>query len=451
MKKTLFIILIVQTFSILPISQTQYNESIYRKVSGTEHTTDLIFPKVTNIQSSVNKIAQESASRGFISAFGEAIVTNLIDEINIKFQYGISSLETSLSVLTTGTIYSVDDFAVVQTGIDPGAMSQIESRRALRYRTGHEGYIIFTATFTTPGMANSTQLMGLFDDDDGAAIGYNGTEFSILFRRRDDADLFIPQSCFNYDTLDGTGASGFNLNPSMLNIYRISYGWLGAAPIKFQVMRTDGVWITFHVIQRPNVSEGTHFKNPILPIRAEVKNNGNTTDIKVRTPSWNAGLAGNFTTPASRFFSKSNTVTVPSTGTEKHVLTLRNKSTFQSLTNRIEARIAALGGGGTDFSNTIVIFRLRKNGTITGASYSDIDTDNSIMEFSTVGTYSANTGIETFLIANNTFGSGPGIQFIPKSEYPIIFLPGETITLTAQILQSTNVPVLGSLSWEELF
>ena len=451
MKRYFLLLLAISNATVQAFSQQQITEATYRKISGTEQTVGLIYPKVSNIQSSVNSIAQSTATRGFISGFGETIVSNLIDEINLQFQYGIPSLETSLSVLTTGTIYELDSFAVIQTGTDSSAEARIESKRALRYRTGHEGYIFFTATFTVPGVTNSTQLIGLFDDDDGAAVGYNGTEFSILFRRRGDADLFIAQSNFNCDTIDGNGPSGFNIDTSKLNIFRISYGWLGAAPIKFQVMRSDGVWITFHVIQQPNTSTGTHFKNPVLPIRAEVKNSGNTTDIKLRTPSWNAGLAGNFTTPASRFFSKSNSTTVPSTGAETHVLTLRNKSTFNSVTNRTEVRIAAIGGGGTDFSNTIVLFRIRKNATVTGTSFSDIDANNSVIEFSTAGTYSASTGTETFLIANNTFGSGPGIEFIPKSEYPIIFLPGETITLTAEILQSTNVPVLGTLSWEELF
>ena len=392
------------------------------------------------------------SSRGFISAAGEAITSGVIDEINLQFQYGIPELDVKTTLVTTGNAFAQNGFAMISTGTHSNGGATIQSIQNVRYRAGHESYAFFTASFTMPSAIHSKQLIGLFDDNDGVAVGLNGgLGFSILFRKAGNTDLYIPQSKFNLDPLNGNGPSGFTLNPACLNLFRISYGWLGASPIKFQILNSDGVWITFHLIERPNSGVDISFKNPTFPIRAQVFNNGNTSDIVLKTLSWNAGIVGGPSTSASRFFSKSNFITILDPNTETHVITFQNQPTFQSVINKVAAHVTAIGGGGNDFSNNPILIRLYKNALVTGTNFTNVNSADSVMLFSTDGTFVPTGLSESFLFISNSFGGGPQNLFIPQENLNIVFQPGETITLTAESLGSSGIPTIGTMTWEELF
>jgi len=458
--KRLYMILIV-LFSIYAFDV--HKKNIFEGVYGNtiQNKVDVAQSEIINTPNNetqsidelslLNLNAEELISQqGFVSTFGEKITSSLEDMINIQFQYGIAQAELISSTVSTGAVFEQDSMAIVSTGKALDSLAQLQSKRNLRYRTGHEGYAFFTALWERSA-PDSTQFIGLFDDNNGAAVGYNGTTFSILFRRNGDADIFIPQSDFNRDPLDGTGQSGFNLDTTTLNIFRISYGWLGTAPIKFQICSEDGTWITFHIIERPNTTPGVHFLNPVLPIRMEVQNQGNDTDLRMATASWNAGIVGIPTTSGSRFFSTSNFLTISSADTEAHVLTIRNKQRFRGVDNKVEVRIAALGGGSLSTSPEVVLLRLRRNAKVTGTSFTDINPSSSVIEVSNSGNYVAGTGDEVFILPTNTFGGGPSTLFFPRNEFTILLFPGEELTVTGVSLQSTGADSIGILSWEERF
>ena len=303
--------------------------------------------------------------------------------------------------------------AQLSTGAATNGYANMSTNRRLRYRPGHEGYTFFTAMYPNGSAANSTQWAGLFDSQNGAAIGYSGTNFAILFRQGG-VDTITTQTNFNLDTINGSGPSGFNINPQFLNVFRIAYGWLGAAPIKYYVLTSSGQWINFHKIQWPNTASGPTFLNPVLPIAMEVKKTAGTSNLQINTASLNAGIVGEPNTAGSRFFSQNNNISVGAGGAETHVLTVQNKSTYQGVTNHVEVLITAVGGGTTTTTADASVIRLRKNATVTGTSYTDVDSLNSVMRYTTAGTYTAGTGTQLFIIPNNTTDSGPQTYFIPQ-------------------------------------
>src|SRR5579863_5120433 len=87
---------------LIALSDSQILDAILRKVSDIEKKQADMLPRVRSIQSNVLDMAQVASSGGFISAFGETITNNAIDQINVEFQYGISDLNTSFALVTTG-------------------------------------------------------------------------------------------------------------------------------------------------------------------------------------------------------------------------------------------------------------------------------------------------------------------------------------------------------------
>lgn len=392
----------------------------------------------------------KSQETEMFSVFGDLIVENRVDQISIQFQYGISSFDVTTSVFSSGTAQPSNNLALISTGSAANGFAQIQSRANLSYREGHEGYLFFSAGFPNGSAINSTQWIGLFDAVDGFAVGYNGTAFSILYRNNG-VSTTIPQASFNGDPLNGTGSSGFTLNPANLNAFRLAYGWLGASPLLFQILDQNGEWITFHTIIRSNLFSIPSFTNPDLSITAQVTGAAN---LAITTASWSGGsVIETPFSPGQRNFTagRSTTETLNAAGAETHLLTIQNKSLFQGKINKIKVIITFVSAGSSPLISMASIMRLRKNATVTGTAFTDVNTANSVVQSSQSGVYTAGTGGLLIAFGNDTFGSGPIDLLIKQKNLSIYLYPGETLTITGQSLSGGGNTAFASLAWLEDF
>lgn len=388
---------------------------------------------------------------GFVSVFGDKIYSPREDYTQKAFQYGIPDVATASTTVGNGFVTTFTSMAVVRTSGKAGDIAQVQSNSVLRYRPGHEGVAFFTAAFTGgAGGTGTRQLIGIWDDANGFAVGKLATTFGINVRT-DTTDTFIGQANFNRDTVDGSGPSGFNLDTTKLNVFRISYGWLGAANIKFYVLSTNGVWIEFHNILQPGRSSAPSIQDPVLPIRAQVSDPNGGNVLELRTASWNTAVIGSKTTASHRYFSISRRISVTGALTDRHIVTIRNKTTYQGKTNHTQLRIAAIGGGSLKNSAFAVITKLIKNATVSGTVFTDVNGSNSIVEYSIAGTYTVGTGQTEFTLPTFNTGGGTVTRFIPQNDYNIILLPGETATITGMTFNALGDTMIGSVSWDEQF
>jgi len=113
------------------------------------------------------------------------------------------------------------------------------------------------------------------------------------------ADTFTAQTSWNGDKCDGGATSNFTrggvveaLDPTKENVFRIRFGWLGAAVILFEVMSPDGDWLVMHVVRQPNLSANPSIADPTLPLRAAVAKTSGATNITLGTSSWRASAIG---------------------------------------------------------------------------------------------------------------------------------------------------------------
>jgi len=133
------------------------------------------------------------------------------------------------------------------------------------------------------------------------------------------------------------------------------------------------------------------------------------------------------------------------TTTLTNILTIRNKSTYQSVTNRTPINIlkysVAVDG------NKPAEFQLVKNATLGGTpSYTDISTNTSVIDYDTAGT--TLTGGQVIDFA--TIGSTGSLSEASTSTTDIVILPGETLTLAVNATTSTT-DVTAAIRWVEDF
>ena len=106
--------------------------------------------------------------------------------------------------------------------------------------------------------------------------GTNASHVQISLTR----DLKIPQSQWNLDKLDGTGASGYNLDLSKMQMFYIDYSWYGAGFIRWGFRTTGGNVTYCHKLANNNVNTEAYMRSGNLPARYETRQNPPITALR---------------------------------------------------------------------------------------------------------------------------------------------------------------------------
>lgn len=231
---------------------------------------------------------------------GVSVTGRRNNEIELSF---FDSFDTNLITNTTaagGSATISGGHARYRTGTNVNGAARGESVYKCNYRPAHEEYAFFTAAFTT-GVANSFQRIGIYDANNGAFIGYEGTSFGVTLRSGT-VDTTIARASWNGDPLDGSVGSIFTragtpeaINLTYSNLYRIRFAWLGSASFIFEVFSPDAKWVTFHTIRIPNSQLAPSIQTPNLPMKIEcVKSADGVTDLSIYTACWAAGTTSDY-------------------------------------------------------------------------------------------------------------------------------------------------------------
>jgi hypothetical protein len=233
--------------------------------------------------------------------FGQIVTASRTNQITAGF-FQPNTTPADFAVITTtggGSATSGSGKALFQTGTATTSSCKATSFTNISYTPGFEIYSMFTLTFTTPTSAASTQFGGLWDiTSNGFYLGYNGTTFGTA-KMTAGVQTFTSRASWNGDPLDGSATSKFTrngipeaINFTFLNLFRVRFGWLGAAPILYEVCSPDGEWVIFNTILEPNLTANTSITNPNLPISVQVtKTASDATNLAMSCACWAAGTA----------------------------------------------------------------------------------------------------------------------------------------------------------------
>lgn len=371
------------------------------------------------------------------TAFGELKVASGVPKVLAHFPYNINTDVVSSTTTGSGTVTHSNFMATMSTTAASSSSAEIETLGVVEYLPGSGVDAMWTAVFTT-GVAGSTQSIGVGNSVNGFFVGYNGADFGVL-HRNNSSDTWTAQSSFNMDTLDGNGPSGMTIDPTKGNVFRCIFQWLGFGAITFFCeYPASGEFIPFHRIKYANANTVPSISNPTLPMSAKVENTTNDTNIVLKTPSLGAYIDGEDTDTGSVTNAQSNTKSVT---TENNIITIRNKTTYQSVTNQVRIRPVLLSMAADGNKNVTVNMYI--NTTLGGSpSYTDISTNTSVIDYDTAGT----TISGGRLVASFGLGKTQS-SVISIKELNLILNPGDTLTIAATSSQSNDVTA--AISWLE--
>jgi len=369
------------------------------------------------------------------SSFGELRVAEMTPIIQLSFLYNINPNIVSDGVTGGGYVTVAD--SLIQLGVTTSnSESNLRSNRIAKYYPG-QGTMFRVAGFFDTGTTGCEQIIGWGDQEDGFYVGMNGTQFGIL-RLRNSIENWTYQSDFNVDNIDGTGLSGFNIDPTKGNIYQIQIQWLGFGTITFSTETEDGFIFPFHKIRFPNSNVQTSIRNPALPVRYYIKNTTNTTPKALHVGSASVMNEGRINVRGYGYYFTATDENV--NNQERPLFSIRNKSSFNGILNKNSINVRFLEGA-NDHSQQGNVF-LYVNSILSGASWSNNDGDNSIAELDTSASIT-------------TYGSLIGGALLGKTEAKSIFLdevvlnPGDILTMTCKESNGANGIMTGSISWIE--
>lgn len=150
-----------------------------------------------------------------------------------------------------------------------------------------------TVVFTADSAGNKS---GSFSLAQSGAIMPAAGSFAETLAGAASTDTWVPQASWNGDPLDGTGPSGFTLDPSKGNVFQIDIQYLGFGSVAMKVEVTEGsnnpTFIPVHVFQFPNTRTTTNISQPSFPFTMAAYSAGSTTDVWVATGSAGGFLVG---------------------------------------------------------------------------------------------------------------------------------------------------------------
>lgn len=298
---------------------------------------------------------------GATTPFGELSVAQTRIHCGWSFPYGINPIQVRKVELFGGVVSSANSFAELSTGTAANGVAFIRTNALLTYTPGIGAVARFTAIFDTP-QDNSQQLIGIGNFTDGFFFGYDGLKFGILLRRNGN-DSWVYQDSWNVDKRP-------DLDFTKGNVFEIAFQWLGFGMQYFRVEDDLGNLSSVHNVKYANKNTDTSLLIPSMPVSAGVSNNGNTTNITLKTPSAMAGTNGeafpvSFTAP----FGYSEVFNV--VNGQNYLFTLYNPEQFNGIDNRLylEPRYLRLTTDGSQPVRFIIYF----GAILTNPVYEDIE------------------------------------------------------------------------------
>jgi len=205
-------------------------------------------------------------------AFGRIRVSQPYTLFDSQNRYTEDTQYNAAVTGTGATAYQVNESAV-NLNVTAGGVGSVvrQTYRSFPYQPG-KGLLVL-ATFCMDGSTIPTQRVGYFNAANGVFFQRAGGTSSFVLRSSVTGSVSdartVPQSTWNGDKLDGTGASGITLDPAKSQILWMDFEWLGVGSVRCGFI-IDGTYIVCHTFTNANEITTTYMTTAILPVRYEI-------------------------------------------------------------------------------------------------------------------------------------------------------------------------------------
>lgn len=374
------------------------------------------------------------------------------------YESSAGSYDDLFSINTTGTASSTyDDVAHGMLLTVDGASGSKVTRTTNRYHyymPASANLIMMTIACGDTGKVGNHRRWGAFDDSDGLFFELTQTSLCVVLRSSTTGSIVntkVVQANWNGDKLDGTGASGFDLDVTKINLWWIDYQWLGAGRVRFGVYEPDGTRTTCHTFENAGSNTLPYMRTGTLPLRTENENiasTGSSSELRESCMAiYTEGTHEDYT-----FWRNAdvNATAVSAGATDTHLVSVRSTVSFSGLNhhNSVQVYPETLN----IYTDQPVAISLFEGTTVTGGTF--VPSSSSTLEISNTGTVTDN--VSPF----KTWYFGAGAHTVSLKEYFEVNDEGIQLnsddtqsnwSFMAKRLGSTNATVTLNMGYKELY
>ena len=391
-------------------------------------------------------------------AFGRLRTSNPLTLFDSSHRYRDNNLWTSLIVGTGSTVGFVTTQGLINIGIGTASGDSVirETTKTFSYQPGKSLQIINTFVMNAP-KPNLRQRVGYFGVDNGIYFETDGTTLNFVERSIVTGILsesHAPQSSWLYDKMDGTGPSGYILDPSKGQIMWTDIEWLGLGTVRVGFV-IDGKFIHCHSFHHANQIQSTYITTASLPIRYEITNTGVTTSASTLKQVCSTVLSeGGYELRGLQQAvgtAITNPVNLPlPTGTYYPIISLRLKTS----PNRLDAIaiLTAISLLGTT-NNANYNWQVRASATTSGGTWVSAGSDSAVEYKIDGGTVTGGRVLASGYF-NSTQQSSVPVDILKEALFKFQLerdgLTGTPYELTLVSSASLNADIHASMDWEEI-
>lgn len=393
-----------------------------------------------------------------LDAFSRLRVSNPLILHNAQFTYDLAPILFEQITSGAGAAISHDTTnrcALLTFASTPATgKAYMQSYEYLPYQPGRS-QLIFVTFNMIAAVANVLKFAGYSDGNNGIEFQVNGTtnQFTI-YSDTTLGDETVTQANWNLDRLDGTGLSGITLDITKTQILVIDIQalYVGRVRVGFDI---GGSIIYCHEFLHANLALHPYIQSANLPVRCGMT----CTAIVSTTMNFicSAVMSEGGTEDINNFgytFETNTSVTASTGGVQ--LLTLRPKTTFNGLTNRMRVTYIDVEIFNLGITNQHVRWDLLVGQAITGGTWANVNSTYSGTEVNTGGTLSGSPAV---IIDSGWVAVGANAKGIVNtaviSKYPITLnQAGANRTLGSLTLKVTSLSgspvVYGGVKFREI-
>lgn len=392
-----------------------------------------------------------------LDAFSRLRISNPLTLFSSQFTYNLNPLLFEQIVGTGGAIShsTTNRCAEISVTSAPNATSTfMQSFEYLPYQPS-KSQLVFVTFNMKAYSAGVLKFAGLSD-------GVNGIEFQntgalnrfVIYSGTGNGNQTVNQNLWNLDKLDGTGASGYILDISKIQILVIDFQALysGRVRVGFDI---GGSVIYCHEFKHANLITAPYLQTANLPVRCGITTTAASVTGSLDFICCAVVSEGGTEDPnlMAYSFQVDHDVTAAN-GVRTHLISLRPRTQFNSITNRIRVGYLDIELMITSGNNP-VHWELVLGQAITAPTWTDVNTTYSSVEWGT-GTISGSPAIVIdggYVSASNQ--SKGVLNTSIFSRYPITLDRSGAVRAlgTISLLVTglgAGVPVSGSVKFREI-
>ena len=391
-------------------------------------------------------------------AFGRLRVSQPYTLFDSQNRYAADN-QFDVSTTGTGTTTFLSNEAAVKmevTGAGVGSVLR-QSYRSFPYQPGKGLLVLATFVMDSSQSLNLTQRVGYYNDDNGVFFQRVDGTYSFVLRSSSIPTPGTPsdartvnQSSWNGDKLDGTGASGYTLDPSKAQILWMDFEWLGVGNVRCGFI-INGEYIVCHTFENANDITSVYMTTAILPVRYEIKTVTSAVAASMKSICCSVISEGGFEQTSIDHVARRTTI-LGTIGTTFLPLVSIRLASGRTGAIVIPNRVQVLPTTSQNYEVVLI-----KNPTLTGATWASTVPSDSNVEFDVAAT--ATTGgtiVQSDYLASNTAGGTSSTSFANAYNFDLQLgasIAGVSDIYTVAIRTvsgATTGDALGSLSFYDL-